>query len=102
MPNALRRACRMHMDRRRAVRREGQGGRLTQTVDDEQAGDPLAARRVGLQHVGSACIDERRERIRRVAILADRDLHACWCAIAAQAKSLEIAMVDRLLEPGDL
>src|SRR5690348_12597641 len=71
----LERARRLRVQQGGAVRRERNAPRLAQGIHDEKPRDAAAARGVGLQYVDGMGIERRLEIRRRVAVLADRDLH---------------------------
>ena len=74
--------------------------RLAEGPDAQEAGDPAAAGRVGLEHVDGAGLEHPAEIGQVVAVLAGGDVHAGRAAVAEQPQPVEVVGGDRLLEPG--
>src|SRR5205807_8742756 len=68
-----------------------------QAARGEKAGDPAAARDVGLEAVDAA--EQVAEVGRHVGVLAGRDLETGGRALAEEPQALEVRRADRLLEP---
>ena len=79
--------------------RERQAPSFAQGAGPQEAGDPAAAGRVGLEDVDGAGLEHPPEIEEVVAVLARGDVHAGRGPVAEQPEALEVVGRDRLLEP---
>src|SRR5437764_467553 len=75
--------------------------RLDQSGVSQEAGDPPAARDVGLNDVERLRFEEQTEVGWLVTVLSARDLHPGRCAVAQQPQPRHVGAHHRLFEPGD-